>query len=193
MDNFLLKLIDFYTPYFDSQKLAMEFIEECRKYVPTLRCCHQIQRLIGQTSKAPTYPFNSDCIQIFFWVVCIESLHDRAGIKNIGKAQMVRNFIDGYISDNDKDFLAKNLRHSSTGEPANIAKLLNDIRNQFAHEGTYWMFNLNSELETDSMIVIGPKKEGFEVTMTIKQMRDIIVRGTIQFLKEQIKQLNQEP
>lgn len=52
------------------------------------------------------------------------------------------------------------------------------------------MFSYNSESETDSMIVIGPNEEGFEVSMTTRQMRDIIVRGTINFLQEQIKQFN---
>ncbi|WP_338472793.1 hypothetical protein R4Z10_08730 [Niallia sp. XMNu-256] len=104
-----------------------------------------------------------DSLQIFLWLVCIESIFKAStAYTKKQKVEVVREFFSIYLEQKDQEKLVKSI--SKDVRPFQhmnielVANMFNTVRNMVAHEGIYWMFTFPTK-KGDSLINVIPKEK----------------------------------
>lgn len=146
-----------------------------------------------------------DSLQIFFWLVCIESIFKVSTAYTKEKeVEGVNEFFSIYLEQKDQEKLVENISKDVRAfQYVNIelvANMFNTVRNTVAHEGIYWMFTFPTK-KGDSLINVIPKeKTSFFSTYTMgeenldtytisiikEEVRTMIVRGSLNYLENVI-------
>jgi len=194
------------------------------------RMLNSIHRLVTLADAMEQVRPGKDSLKIFFFVVCIETLYHLRDGDVANKTLAVIDFFDNFIEAADKQIILdrfqrslgderyrvsrldhesaakyakrmRNLKRMSTQISMDIfARIVNEIRNCFAHEGDYWKFNFAKNDDTsmlNSLIVAENQEEDrlkrkgitqglrrvYEVDLTYEQFKAACVRGFLQFVK----------
>lgn len=224
------KLVDFYSPYLDNKEELASFVSLILKLrdnnIPR-RMLNSIERLISLADDIEVIRPGQHCLKIFHFVVCIETIYFLSGCE-MEKYKIVIDFFTNYVKDEDKRTILEQFRRDPADDRFFLqqlsnetdaqykerttnnqltmevfARVINEIRNCFAHEGNYWNFHFaDSEYTVLNSLVVAEnykdykqisegKIDGLErvysVDLTYDQFKSACVRGFTQFVKEYIK------
>lgn len=187
IEAYLPKLVDFYRPFFDTGEVAEEFIKVCHELENdnrARRILHQIERLNGLADLMIST--KKDALSVLFWIMSIESIYTTSCAKKMKKYEMIYEFFEKYISEKDQKFLLKHFiveDEKFEGIRA-VAAVLNAVRNTVVHEGIFWMLHFVSEQDRNPLMSLYDQENACTISMTREEMREIIIRGSINYLKD---------
>lgn len=159
---------------------------------------NSVERLVTLSDDIERIRERRESLRVFFLVVYIEALYTlRCEFCDLimKKPDMIIDFFTRFINENDKNLIEERIIvNEGTTRDLQIdmekfALIINGIRNNFAHEGNYWLFSFAND-DTPVMNVVkssikkdGPKIE-IEVSMGLKysEFRRICVMGFINFI-----------
>ena len=106
------KWLDFYRPFFSSERELQVFVETCERLAPpdniAMIMMHQGQRLVSLCDDIQNIQPHREALRLLFLMMCAENLsklHD--GYTGEGQSRVyVRRFFDEFLVDNDKQSLA---------------------------------------------------------------------------------------
>lgn len=203
------RYFSFFKPFFNTEQEAVQFISTCEHCnVVSKRTMHQLFRGISMGDNAFKLDETTklDGIQVQYWIMTIETLYKTTNQQEItSKSKIIRDFFSKYISSEDNEKLTTRIQ-TMNGQALNIssiADLFNGIRNMVAHEGIYWMCLFQEEEYTgyvlkpnfkeafknstyfigDDPQLIEDYMESYYMYLTGEEIRNIIVRGGVNFLK----------
>lgn len=185
--------LSFYLPYFASKKEAEDFVQACENLqlsVPNHVAkimIHQTQRLVSIADDLPQLRPHMEPLQVLFLVMCSENiakLHD--GFSGEGKSRhYVQHFFHKFLSQSDKDALSYGFKiNADLLPPIGFGKavdLLYDIRCDVVHEGNYTDFAFQ-----DGHIPMVNTAPEIIAEIQLVQIRDIVVRGCINAVKDKL-------
>lgn len=199
------------------------------------RMLNSVHRLITLADAMEDIRPGKDSLKVFHFVVCIETLfHLRDGhVPN--KAPVVVDFFDNYLDTGDKQvilarfrrslgderYALRRLNHESEPDYLNrmqspnrmntqitieaFARIINEIRNCFAHEGDYWNFNfaksdvrmMNSLTVGETRAEVAQKRNGvaqglqrvYEVDLTYEQFKGACIRAFLQVIRTYLNEI----
>ncbi|MGD1046642.1 MAG: hypothetical protein ABR936_15145 [Bacteroidota bacterium] len=172
--------IKFYTPYFANEAEAQRFVECCENESGATSAkliMHQTQRLISLSKDVAVLRQGQDGLQLLFLIICAENvakLAHKYNKRNRSQEYVVK-FFAKFLSEVDKNCLIQgvvgfNNEHLSL---ETIVDALYDVRCEVVHEGKSWGFSFS---KNGSQMFSLPH---FIVRIQLKELRDIIVRGSI--------------
>jgi hypothetical protein len=191
MNNWL----NFFASYFPNVHAAEEFISRCESLSPDDRnhkakiMMHQTQRLVSIADDLPKIRPSRESLQLLFLMICIEhisKLHDDFTGEGQSK-KYVKRFFTEFISKSDKDKLGTSFI-DNTALPMSplgfekVVDLLYAVRCDVVHEGKYWGFSFHDG--STPMVNVDPD---VNVYLTFQELRDIIVKGCINAIKDKLK------
>jgi hypothetical protein len=204
--------LPFFTPHFASATEASAFVDACESINRDCRppddqedstpkmVMHQTVRLISLADNMLTRE-HSHPLSLFFMIVCAESVSKLFdGHKSdsaAGARESVRKFFTDHVLPEDREKLVGSFswfpyRPLTVVE---VADLLYAIRCDVAHEGRYWGFSFPNESHRATRLNLNPKDrtggQAVGVTVTLKEIRDIVVRGCIAAVTEKLR--NRQP
>ncbi|OUS74851.1 hypothetical protein B1748_19915 [Paenibacillus sp. MY03] len=199
------------------------------------RMLNSVHRLVTLADAMDEVRPGKDSLKIFYFVVCIETLYSLAGAEML-KYKIVIDFFNQFIEADDKRLILERFRRSlgderyrfkqlshetETEYKARInnsdrlstqitmeifARIINEIRNCFAHEGNYWNFSfansdysmMNSVTVAENHVEFNRKRdrgnEGqrrvYEVDLTYDQFKSACIRAFLQFIRAYTKEIN---
>lgn len=198
------KHFEFWGEFFDDKKELEGFIYEKVEFEDNIpkKMINNVQRLCDLSDEMDKIRPGRKDLNIFFIVACIESLFVLSNEK-IKKQQMIINFYENYIDEEDKRVIEDNILILNSDQKIcstekitieQFALLLYSIRNIVVHEGIYWNFSFKGELEEDFDVIniISSKlkrDEGYnEVTYSVglrySEFRRITIKGFISFIND---------
>ncbi len=200
--------LPFFVPHFPSETEATAFVDECESINPDYRppeqlddstpkiMMHQTVRLISLADKVPMLAYGQP-LSLFFMIVCAECVtklfehHDFE--RNPKSKEFVRKFFNEHVSPDDRQKLISSFSWVpySPVTLTEIADLLYDIRCDVVHEGRYWEFSFPDGTHGKSRLNIHPKhrkgEKAVTVTVSLKEIRDIVVRGCVTAVRKALK------
>lgn len=204
-EKLIPELLAFCRPFFDSEKEAEEFVLKCENHSNPApkRALHQLQRHMTLANEMEKIQVQKETFQVFFWIVAIEAMY-KASTKfaQKQKIEVIRDFFRNCISEEDKLILIKGIqKHITPYQHTTIeivADLFNTVRNMFAHEGIYWMFNF-AKKQGESTISFVPKErtsklsvytmgseniDAYTVSITKEEVQHIVIKGSIGYIQQ---------
>lgn len=202
------ELYDFYVEFFSNSEDAKRFIQEKlihkENNIPR-RMINSIERLITLADDMENIRKGRVCLKIFFFIVCIETLYklnDQNKIKR--KINMVIDFFNNYISEADKKYILLNVRRSLADSKYDLyydfeesidieifARIIYQIRNEFAHEGVYWNFTFaHDEITMMNHMTVKEKENEhkeeriYDISLKYNEFREICAKGLINYTQE---------
>lgn len=188
--------------YFESDEKLDEFINknlDVSKGNIQRRSINNIQRLVALADELIIVKPGKYDLAIFFLLSCIESLYTLNDYK-MQKQEMIIDFFENYITDDECNFLIKSIMVSSRTLPYDyeitierFSLLLVAIRNHVTHEGVYWNSHFIAEEANERTPIMNsflakPDKNSkaqkvvFTNTMKFSELRDIFIKGFICFV-----------
>lgn len=225
-ESLLPKLLDFFAPFVTDKGEFVAFVTSVLRQkdnnIPR-RMLNSIERLISLADDMESIRRGQHCLKIFYFVVCIETLYFLAGSK-LKKYMIVIDFFDNFVTDADKDLILARFRRDPADDKfflkmrpdetdeqyhERVAKnkitmevfgrVINELRNCFAHEGDYWNFHFadNGYSQMNSLLVaenydeykllqdgkIDNLERTYSVDLTYNQFRTVCVKGFLQFVR----------
>lgn len=183
------KWINFYEQFFIDHAAAkifvdsVEFIDdpEITKHRAKIMM-HQVQRLVSLADDLIEIRKGKESISLLFLLICAENVaklfHD---FKSEGESRKyVRKFFDEFVIGNDRKILEDSFStHEITAISLQaIVDGLYVVRCDVVHEGRYWDFHFGDV--NDATLNLDPD---FVVKISLKNLRDIVVRGCIHAIK----------
>lgn len=200
------------------------------------RMLNSVHRLITLADAMEQVRPGKDSLKIFHFVVCIETLFHLRDGDVANKTQAVIDFFENYMDANDKLNILGNFRRSLGDERYRLtrlhyesetehsqrtqnphwlsteisietfARIINEIRNCFAHEGDYWNFNFaKSDMSMMNALTIAEtrsesslKRRGitqglrrvYEVDLTYELFKGACIRTFLEFTRTYMKEIN---
>lgn len=212
------ELVDFYKEYFssiDELKYFMEYVfsfeydKIVNLNIPRLMINNTMRLAKLATDMEQIRP-GKDALKIAYLITGIETLYKLASRntgrdgKKLNKISTVIDFFETYISEDDKNYILTKVRRSLSdeffkpGEPFNraitievFARIINETRNVFIHEGDYWSYSLPSTDCPELKIInveeahgAGKQKRVYEFELKYDELHQIFVRSFINFIKQ---------
>lgn len=197
------QLVTFYTPYFGSPAATEQFVERCHSHMeqdPTpARILHNTERLIGTADDLLGLRRGRDGHLILFSMFLVEAIHQLAepGSKR-KKVEIVEDFFKHWVSADDQKALQNCIQRSTADERyegiataklriETIARIFNQVRNDFAHEGIAWGFHFTADSHVANIELLefaefagdAFQERTLDVSLTRSEYRDIVIRGAI--------------
>lgn len=215
------QLVDFYKDYISDVKDLKKFMETifiCDKDNNS----NILRIMINNTMRLATLANDieiirpgKDALKITYLVTCIETLYkiagkitDRAG-KKLNKTTTVIDFFNSYISDEDKSVILNKVKRSYADDYYEIkeqfdrnisieifARIINETRNVFVHEGDYWSISL-SHMDCPELKIMnveeeyreGKQERVYEYELKYEEFHHICVRAFINFIEQYINEV----
>lgn len=190
---------DFYKKFFDEtgQKNFKEFSKKCLKNEKSLRSLNYGKRFIGLADCIKNLDEGSGSWQIFFLVVCIESIYriqnDKINERNISeksfKSFCEENFLPVDKNNIKKSFFIKDGHKNKQLTFEQVITYFYKIRCDVVHKGLYNSFHWNESDYLNSFFVEYKEKGKVKKdTLKIKEMsylkiRPMFIKAIIQSLK----------
>lgn len=191
-------LVSFYEPLIGNPQAAVDLIERCRDLRPDrrpLRIMNAIERLGCLSGEMLRRQPGDVALTVLFLVICIEAIYAIAEIGPDKKVQTIIDFFQKYLSDGDRKKLLGGICRSIADDVYHqkgsnlrlevIARIVNELRNLFAHEGKFSAFNFAGLNVLEVREAEGEEKipHTYDVTLPLVEFRDIILRGCVNFLR----------
>ncbi|OMF00883.1 hypothetical protein [Paenibacillus sp. FSL H7-0331] len=232
-DDLLPRLVEFFTNYVEEKSELVAFITNILKFRSNnspRRMINSVERLVSLADDMDVIRKGKHSLKIFYFVVCIETLYSLADIEMNSKSMIIIDFFNTYIEEADAQFIIDNIRRSlgddrykfneTVGEYKQtnndrwnteinmeiFARVINELRNIFAHEGDYWGFHftdsdtamLNTITVAENQREVKLKRDGklnglrrvYEVKLTYEQFKAICVRGFLNFINTYFKSIS---
>jgi hypothetical protein len=150
---------------------------------------HQTQRLVSLADDFPKLRPKRESLQLLFLMICAEHIskvHD--GFTGEGQSKKyVKRFFNDFLSQSDKDklgasFIDNAVLPMTTLSFEKVVDLLYNVRCDVVHEGNYWGFSFHDGITP--MVNVDPD---VNVYLTFLELRDIIVKGCINAIKDRLK------
>ena len=218
------QLVDFYKNYIDDideLKRFMKDVFECHKNtndnIPRLMI-NNTMRLSMLANDMEIIRPGKDAIKITYLVTCIETLYkisckttDRDGRK-LNKVTTIIDFFNTYIFDDDKSVIlnkvqrnyADNYFETKEEFDRNIsieifARIINETRNVFVHEGDYWSISL-SHMDCPELKIInveeghreGKQERAYEYQLKYEEFHHICVRAFINYIQQYMEEIQSQ-
>ncbi|MFD0680354.1 MULTISPECIES: hypothetical protein [unclassified Paenibacillus] len=233
-DELLPRLVEFFANYIEEKSeltILVSNILKFRSNNSPRRMLNSVERLVSLADDMDVIRRGKHSLKIFYFVVCIETLYSLANIE-MNKTMILIDFFNKYIEEADAQLIVKCVRRSLGDERYSFretsgeynqtmndrwnteidmeifARVINELRNIFAHEGDYWGFHfadsdsavLNTIIVAENQMEVKLKREGkveglkrvYEVKLTYEQFKAICVRGFINFIKAYFKPISSE-
>ncbi|MEC0169893.1 hypothetical protein [Paenibacillus graminis] len=197
--------IAFYTSFFNDQDKAIDLLNRCYDLTESnifpRRMVNQLARSILFSDYCYLHKSGNRSFQVFIWMSLIESyeyiLHPDIDSEKVDKLAVILNFFRSHLNDEDRILLTKNLRRSVIDDKFyenrselpidTISRILYSIRNEFTHGlefHTSLFSDSNEEKYLESIKMKEFKKDtkakrDFEFSITHEQLRDIIIRTSL--------------
>lgn len=190
--------------YFDSEEDLNAFISSnlaMSKYNIQRRSINNVQRLVTLADELTTMKPGKCDLAIFFFLSCIESIYGFNDYK-MQKQEMVIDFFGKYVSTDDQNLIrngimiaGENTTYDYKISMERFSLLLVSVRNIVAHEGVYWNLHFVHEEEEERTHMMHsflakpdknspPRKVLFTNKLKFSELRDILIKGYIRFIKE---------
>lgn len=224
-EELLPELLEFYKEFSEDSVELEGFLRESLFYPNNIprKMVNIVEWLVTLADDTEKIRKGRDGLKIFFLVVCIESLYVLANPgKKLYKIEMVINFFKNQISDEDRDYILKNVKRDLGDSRFNVfreddespdeyerrlnekvdlsfntdisaeifAKMINEVRNMFAHEGNFWEFhfcsgdyplmNFLTYAETRQQ---AKEERVYKINLTYADFRHICVKGYMNFIR----------
>ena len=178
------KWIEFFTSFFHNRDDAKQFVEPLEALAledprhPAKIMLHQTQRLISISDDLPVIRKGKESLQLAFLLICAENIakmHDNFDEEGHSRAY-VRRFFEQFLADDDRHILQASLT-SHRNQPLDLRAIVDalyGVRCDVVHEGKYWDFHFS---DGDVRMMNGDPD--VIVSITLRQFRDIVVRGCI--------------
>lgn len=218
------ELIDFYKNYFSNIDDLKKFFKNIFSFkydknteinIPKIMLNNTI-RLVKLSEDMEKIRPGQDALKIIYLVTCIETLYKLSNKttdvngKKLNKATTVIDFFETYISESDKEYILSKVKRSLADysfrpeeafeEKITIeifARIINETRNVFMHEGDYWNYSLSSMDCTELKIInieeahcAGKNERVYEFDLKYDDFHVICVKGFIYFIEQYIKSNN---
>lgn len=200
------QLVSFYTPFFDDEGGAEQFVDHCHARMDRDprpgRVLHNVERLMGLADDVLGLRRGRDAHLVFFAMVCIEAIHQTADRPVMSKVNIIEDFFRRWVPTADQQFLQQRVVRSAaddrwTGSASaqlpveTIARIFNAVRNDFVHEGVGWGFHfcsadrvpLLNHLELGEGAGDAVAERTYEIALTRGEFRSAIVRGAIELIR----------
>jgi hypothetical protein len=189
------KWMVFFEPFFSNHLDAEAFVNQCEQLSPSdgnhaaKLMMHQTQRLVTIADDIPQLKRNGEGLSLLFLLICVENiskLHDGFSAEEKSR-HYVQRFFDIFLDSPDKDKLGNGIIDRSTGKliPLGLKKAVDffyNVRCDIVHEGNYWGFSLyGGGIPT---VMTNPD---VNVYIQFQELRDIIVRGCINAIKDKLR------
>lgn len=208
------QLIAFYKSY-------IEDISGLGKFFETVFSCHKdkniatprlmlnnVMRLSTLANDMEKIRPGKDALKIAYLVTCIEALYHLSGkgqeLKKIG---IVIDFFEHYLFVDDKNSILKKVKRSWANyipgqefdRDINIevfARIINETRNIFLHEGDYWSISL-SHMNCPQLQIInveeargtGKQESTYEFELKYEELHCMCVRAFINFIERYVNEI----
>lgn len=199
-------LITFFEPFAGSHEAARSLVEQCRDIKSDrrpLRIMNAIERLGRLSEEIAGRPLEGTALSVLFLVVSIETIYSLAEFGPAKKVEILIEFFKKFVIPQDRERLRQGIRRSmadnsgalSRGQPLSleaIARIVNELRNLFAHEGEISAFAFADPKMGQELNVLDVKEaEGeekvehaYDVTLELIEFRFIVLRGCVNFLQK---------
>jgi len=200
--------IKFFSEFFGDREQAIKLLRTCYEMdnVIPRRIINNISRLISLGDEMISIKPGRHVLAVFYWIVCIEATSHIAnhGAKVRDKIKIIRRFFAECIDEADQAFLLEHIERSLSDERAQnssglnldiIATIFYNIRHDFVHEGNYSNFHFSQKNDERIINSLTMKEHGkdkeeersYYVLITYEQMRKIIIKGLLNFLKKKMQ------
>ena len=178
------KWLNFYRPFFPTEKEVRSFVEACEQLVPPNTAAkimmHQTQRLVSLSDDIATIRPHREALRTLFLIMCAENiskLHDNFLEEGQSRAH-VRKFFDEFLDADDQRFLAEGFVDCSKPLMPQLGlraavDMLYDVRCDVVHEGKYWQFTFHN----GHTPMLNPNHVISHITFD--EFRAILVRGCL--------------
>ncbi|MDD4564236.1 MAG: hypothetical protein PHE79_01925 [Eubacteriales bacterium] len=152
-----------------------------------------------------------DALKITYLITCIETLYNLSGIttnsvgEKLNKTTTIIDFFDIYLIEPDKEEILSKVKRSladsyfDSGQPSEtitieiFARIINEARNIFMHEGDYWTFSFSNSGYPELKIIdveekwrTGKQERIYEFNLQYEELHKICIRAFINFIKHYI-------
>lgn len=209
LEEYYYDLIAFYKGY-------IEDVSSLESFLVTVFSCHKdknnnIPRLMLNNAMRLSTLANDmekirprkDALKIAYLVTCIETLYNLSGkgqrLKKIG---IVIDFFENYLLEEDEELILKKVKRSCADYIPEqkfdrdisievFARIINETRNIFLHEGDYWNISL-SHMNCPQLQIInveeargtGKQERTYDFELKYEELHCICVRAFINFIKQ---------
>jgi hypothetical protein len=195
----------FFKKYYEDEAELEQFVLEKITYqndnIPR-RMINTVQRLVTLSEEIGAVRPGSRDLSIFFILTCIETLYNLVPDIKMKKQDIIIDFFENYLCENDKGKIQKGVSILSSDHNTTFIKeinieqfslMLTAVRNNLAHEGIYWQFHFmegNSEVKILHYFKSKLKKdEGYrdiiyEIGITYDEFILVCMKGFINFINE---------
>lgn len=195
----------FFKDYFEDEEKLKQFVLEKIEYqrddIPR-RMINTVPRLVALSEEMRVVRPGSRDLTIFFILTCIETLYNLVPEMKMKKQDIIIDFFEKYLCENDKYRIQKGITISLSDHDTLPSKeisieqfslMLIAVRNNLAHEGTYWVLKFREE---DSSVEIlhklnskSKKDEGYRditygIGITYKEFKLAYMKAFINFMNE---------
>lgn len=186
------KWLDFYRPYFDSEKELVAFVEQCESL--TLEddnhrakiMMHQGQRLSTISGAMEGIATGRDPLKLLFLLIAAENiskLHLSTDEDGRSKFHVKRFFQTFCCAQTKRDLIDKIEVIKKPRDLDTVVSALYTIRCDVVHEGHYWGF----DFATDARPSVLSSKDGSQflrVRLTFAEFQDIVAKGVISAVRD---------
>lgn len=169
------------------------------------RMLNTVERLVSAARDMDQIRRGKDVFKIVYLVTCVETLQQLGG-KDSSKKNLLFSFFDDYTSEEDKSYISKRFKHDDE-EKTNreedsfqqFVGLINEYRNCAAHEGDYWNYCFNNNVDRDVFPVTlimkidldsysrkNKKEHYFQTQLSYKDFETVFVRTCISYIKQYV-------
>lgn len=199
-------LITFFEPFSKSNETARALVEQCRDIQSDrrpLRIMNAIERLGRLSEEIAGRPLEGTALSVLFLVVSIETIYSLAELGPTKKVEILIEFFKKFVIPQDRERLSQGIRRSMAdnsgalpcGQSLSleaIARIVNELRNLFAHEGETSAFAFADPKIGQELNVLNVKEaEGeekvehaYDVSLDLSEFRCIVLRGCVNFLRK---------
>ncbi|PKM75831.1 MAG: hypothetical protein CVU90_15650 [Firmicutes bacterium HGW-Firmicutes-15] len=215
-------LVDFYKDYIIDINELKKFMESVFNYhkdqnnnIPRLMI-NNTMRLATLANDMEKIRPGKDALKIANLITCIETLYyisgkkkDRNGQK-LNKVGTIIDFFGTYISAEDEKYILQKVRRSLAddsfipGEPFEqkinmgiFARIINETRNIYLHEGDYWSNSL-SHMDCPVLYIMnveevrrtGKQERVYEYELKYEELHQIFLRAFINFIEQYMNEMS---
>ena len=166
-----------------------------------------VERMVSAARDMEQIRRGKDVFKIVFLITCVETLQRLSG-KDERKKEMLLDFFETYTSIDDKNYIKKRFAHddeeridSKKQEDSfrQFIGVINEYRNCAAHEGDYWDYCFNNNLNKDEyplLLIVkidlvkysrkNKKEHCFRTQISYHDFEDIFVRTCIAFIAQYV-------
>lgn len=202
-------LITFLEPFAGSHETARSLVEQCRDTQSDrrpLRIMNTIERLGRLSEEFAARPLDGTALCVLFLVVSIEAIYSLSESGPTKKHEILIEFFNKFVIAQDGERLRQGIRRSMADNSGAlqcdqmlsleaIARIVNELRNLFAHEGEISIFAFADPQLSPVLNILGVKEaegEGkvehaYDVTLDLSDFRLIVLRGCVNFLQKTLR------